>query len=101
MSCTSPRSPETGRLAELVDKKVATIARHAHESVLAVRLVLERHTDPAVANPVTARANVDVNGRHIHATATGRSATNAIDVVIGRVTRQMDDRPRARRRRRR
>jgi ribosome-associated translation inhibitor RaiA len=85
-------------LAELVDMRVATIARHAHEPVLAIRVELARHLDPAVANPVTARTNVDFNGRQIHATAAARTAREAVDLAITRVTRQMDDRPHARRR---
>ena len=85
-------------VAELVRGRVATIARHAHEPVLAIRVELDRHVDPAVTNPVTARANVDFNGRQIHATATGRSARDAVDLVIARATRQMDGRPHAHRR---
>lgn len=88
-------------LAELVEKKVATIARHAHEPVLAIRVELDRHAGPAVGEPVTAKADVDLNGRRIRATATGRTAVKALDVVIDRVTRQMDDRPHAHRWRRR
>lgn len=86
-------------LAELVGRRVTAIARHAHEPVLAIRVELDRHTDPAVPNPVTARANVDVNGRQVHATATGRTARDAVDLAVARVTRQMDDRPHAHRRR--
>lgn len=88
-------------LADLVEKKVATIARHAHEPVLAVRVELDRHTDPAVSNPVTAKADVDLNGRHFRATATDRTAVRAVDMVIDRVTRQMDAHPHAHRWRRR
>jgi hypothetical protein len=47
-------------LAELVERKVATIARHAHEPVLAIRVELDRHTYPAVADPVTATLNIEV-----------------------------------------
>lgn len=88
-------------LAELVAKKLASIGRHAHEPVLAIRVELSRHTDPAVARPVEARATVDFNGRQVHATAAGRTARDAIDVVVSRLVRQMDDRPHASRWRRR
>lgn len=87
-------------LAELVDNRVAPIAKHAHEPVLVLRVELHRHADPAVADPVTASANVDFNGRRIHATANARTAAHAIDLVVDRVTRQMDDRPHTHRRRR-
>lgn len=87
-------------LADLVAKKLAPVARHAHEPVLAIRVELDRHTDPAVAHPVAVRAGVDFNGRQLHAAATGRTARDALDLVVGRLIRQMDDRPHARRWRR-
>jgi ribosome-associated translation inhibitor RaiA len=87
-------------LAELVTRKLAAIARHAHEPVLAIRVELYRHHDPAIALPVAAKANVDVNGRQVHAAATGRTARDAMDRTVDRLVRQMDDRPHKRRRRR-
>ena len=86
-------------LAELVTAKLAVIARHAHEPVLGIRVELDRHTDPAVPRPVGARADVNVNGRHVHAAATARTARDAVDVLVTRLVRQMDDRPHAHRRR--
>jgi ribosome-associated translation inhibitor RaiA len=85
-------------LAELVTRKLAAVARHVHEPVLAIRVELYRHHDPAVAVPVAAKANVDVNGRRLHAAATGRTARDAVGKMVDRLTRQMDDRPHARRR---
>ena len=79
-------------LVELVTGKLAAIARHAHEPVLSIRVDLDRHTDPAVALPVEVRVAVDVNGHVVHAAATGRHARDAIDVVVGRLIRQLDDR---------
>lgn len=87
-------------LAELVTGRLAVITRHAHEPVLAIRVDLCRHHDPAVAIPVAAKANVDFNGRQLHAAATGRTARDAVDRMVDRLIRQMDDRPHARRRRR-
>ncbi|MFI7680136.1 HPF/RaiA family ribosome-associated protein [Actinophytocola sp. NPDC049390] len=91
-------------LAELVATKLAALARHAHEPVLAIRVELDRHADPAMPCPVGARADVDVNGRHVHAAATARNARDAVGLLVRRLVRQMDDRPhthRGRRRRRR
>lgn len=88
-------------LTELVTKKLAVIARHAHHPVLAVRVELDRHPDPAVACPVVAKVSVDLNGKQVHAEAIGRNARDAVDQMVARVVRQLDDRPRAPRRRRR
>ena len=87
-------------LAELLATKLAVIARHAHEPVLSIRVEVDRHADPAVPLPVDVRANVDVNGTPVVATASGRTARDAVDVLVARLVRQMDDRPRTHRERR-
>lgn len=87
-------------LAELVTTKLAVIARHAHEPVLSIRVDVDRHADPAVPCPVDVRANVDVNGSPVVATASGRTARDAVDLLVARLVRQLDDRPRTHRERR-
>jgi ribosome-associated translation inhibitor RaiA len=86
-------------LPELVTTKLAVLARHAHEPVLAIRVEFDRHADPA-GRPVRAQADVDVNGRHVHAAATAGTARDAVDLLVPKLVRQMDDRPHAHRRRR-
>ncbi len=88
-------------LTDLVTEKLAVVARHAHQPVLAVRVELDRHPDPAVARPVAAKASVDLNGRQVHAEATARTARDAVDRMVERVVRQLDGRPRAPHRRHR
>lgn len=87
-------------LDELVTRKMAQVGRHAHRPVLAVRVHFDRHLDPAVSRPVAVTVNVDVNGTVVHAEATAGTARAALDRVVDRVLRQLDDRPRAPRRRR-
>jgi ribosome-associated translation inhibitor RaiA len=43
--------------------RVATVLAHLRQPVLSARVRISRHADPAVARPVTAQANVDVNGK--------------------------------------
>jgi ribosome-associated translation inhibitor RaiA len=88
-------------LAELLTRKLVAAARHAHQPVLAIRVELDRHPDPAVARPVVAKVSVDLNGRQVHAAATARTAREAVDRMVERMVRQFDDRPRTPRRRRR
>jgi ribosome-associated translation inhibitor RaiA len=87
-------------LDELVSRKMAPIGRHAHQPVLAVRVQFDRHVDPAVSRPVAVRASVDVNGTVVHAEATAGTARAAVDRVVARVVRQLEDRPRTSHRRR-
>ncbi len=77
----------------LVEAKLASVVRHAHEPVLSVRVEVDRHPDPAVARPVAVKVGLDVNGHPLHASATARTLRDAIDVVVDRVVRQLDDRP--------
>lgn len=81
-------------MRELVVDKLAVVARHAHEPVLAIRVSLYRHPDPAVALPVDADVHVDVNGRQVHAAATGRTVHDALSRMVDRLIRQMDDQSR-------
>jgi ribosome-associated translation inhibitor RaiA len=83
-----------GGLDELVAEKLAVVARHSHHPVLAVHIGLDRHPDPAVAEPVVAKANIDLNGRHVHAEATARTVQDALGRLMDKVVRQLDDRPR-------
>jgi ribosome-associated translation inhibitor RaiA len=88
-------------LDELVADKLAVVARHAHHPVLAVHIELDRHLDPAVGEPVAAKVNIDLNGRLVHAEATARTARDAVSRMVDKVVRQLDDRPREPRARRR
>jgi len=81
-------------LDELVADKLAVVGRHAHRPVLAVRIELDRHLDPAVEEPVAAKANIDLNGTLVHAEATARTTRGAVSRMVDKLIRQLDDRPR-------
>ncbi len=53
-------------VTEEVRRRVATVLDRLRQPVLSARVRITRHADPAVARPVTAQANVDVNGRPLH-----------------------------------
>jgi ribosome-associated translation inhibitor RaiA len=84
-----------GGLDELVAEKLTVVARHAHHPVLAIHIELDRHPDPAVEEPVVAKANIDLNGRLVRAEASARTARGAVGRLMDKVVRQLDDRPRA------
>ena len=56
---------------------ISELARHSHDPILHARVRLTRSADPALARPVIAQANLDVNGRTgiTHAHARGSSST--------------------------
>ena len=52
---------------DYVREKIGGLSRFTHQPVLHARVRLSRHADPAVARPVIAQANLDVNGRPVRA----------------------------------
>lgn len=52
-------------VTEEVRRRVSTVLDRLRQPVLSARVRLIRHGDPAVARPVSAQANVDINGRLI------------------------------------
>jgi hypothetical protein len=53
--------------ATYAEAKVRSLGRYAPEPVLHARVRLTVHADPAVANPVIAQGNLDLNGRLVRA----------------------------------
>lgn len=64
---------------EYARRKVGALAHLIDQPVLDARVRLTRHADPAVARPVVAQANLDVNGRPVRAQVGGATAREAID----------------------
>lgn len=83
--------PIADDLAPYVREKIDTVLRHAGRPVLSATVVLTRHQDPARSNPVTAHANIDVNGHLIRLeveAATPRAAVDSlVDGLRGRLNR--------------
>lgn len=87
--------------AEYARTKVARATAHAHQPVLASRVVLTLAGDPAVARRARAEANVDVNGTQVRAVGLGEQMYAAIDDLEGKLARnirQLGDRVRTRHR---
>ena len=76
-------------IVEYARKKVAAAVHLASEPVLSVRVRLTMHANPAVAQPVTARANVDVNGRVVHASVAAETARQSVDLLEARLRHEL------------
>lgn len=72
------------------EKRVRAALRVAHRPVLHVRVRITHHEDPAVAKPVVAQADVDVNGRVVLAQATGTTGLEAVDLLHDRLRRRLE-----------
>jgi ribosome-associated translation inhibitor RaiA len=73
-------------IGEYAQAKIDKLIRHAPEPVLDAHVWLLRHGDPAVTLPITAQANLDVNGRLARAQAQAATAREAIDLLERRLS---------------
>jgi hypothetical protein len=87
-------APETavelrGEVADdLVDyarNKIAAVLAHTHHPMLYSRLRVIRHRDPGRERPVTAQANVDLDGRLVRVQTDATTPREAVDRLIDRL----------------
>jgi ribosome-associated translation inhibitor RaiA len=76
--------------ATYAEAKVRSLGRYAPEPVLHARVRLTVHADPAVANPVIAQGNLDLNGRLLRAQVAAPTASEAVDALHDRLRRRLD-----------
>ncbi|WP_343576849.1 HPF/RaiA family ribosome-associated protein [Mycobacterium sp.] len=75
---------------DYVQEKIGGLSRLTRQPVLHARVRLSRHADPAVARPVVAQANLDVNGRLVRAQVEGETAREAVDRLEARLRRRLE-----------
>lgn len=88
------RSTVRGHLPGAEDyaiRRVTDALRVAPEPVLAARVKLAEHANPAAAHyRVVAQANVDLRGRLVRAQATAATVTEAVDQLHDRLKRRLE-----------
>ncbi|MBB5157536.1 ribosome-associated translation inhibitor RaiA [Saccharopolyspora phatthalungensis] len=80
----------TPGVAKYVEKRIRSVLRFAHEPVLHARVRVLRHGDPAVAHPVTAQANLDLNGRLVRAQVSASTVEEAVDLLHDRLQQRLE-----------
>jgi ribosome-associated translation inhibitor RaiA len=75
---------------DYVQEKIGGLGRLAHQPVLHAHVRLSSHADPAVARPVVAQANLDVNGRLVRAQVEGNTAREAVDRLEARLRHRLE-----------
>ncbi|MDG6106818.1 HPF/RaiA family ribosome-associated protein [Dactylosporangium aurantiacum] len=71
-------------------EKITTVLGHTGRPVLYARVRLARTGNPAATRPVTARADIDVNGRVLHAEVSADTAYEAVDLLQDRLQGQLE-----------
>lgn len=85
---------EVGELPEATARyardKILKAVQRAGEPVLAIRVRITVHPDPAVERPVVAQANVDLGGRPVRAEVTAPTPREAVDLLEARLRHRLD-----------
>ena len=81
--------PHTADITGYAEQRVRTALRHAHGPVLHARVRVTRHADPAVERPVTAQANLDVDGRLVRVHVQAETDHEAIDLLHDRLCHRL------------
>ncbi|WIY00774.1 sigma 54 modulation/S30EA ribosomal C-terminal domain-containing protein [Amycolatopsis mongoliensis] len=81
---------ELSHAPDYARRKIGALLHLAHGPVLSAHVRLTRHPDPAVPYPVTAHADIDVDGRLVHAHADGENSTEAIDRLEDRLAHRLE-----------
>lgn len=76
-------------VVEYARTKIVALVEHLNEPVLHTRIRLTHEPDPAVARPVRAQANLDVNGRLVRAQVAGATGFEAVDLLVDRLRRRL------------
>jgi ribosome-associated translation inhibitor RaiA len=82
-----------GDMPELVNDytrgKIIALVERLTTPVLHARIRLTHQPDPAVARPVRAEANLDVNGRLVRVQVAATTGREAIDLLVDRLRRRL------------
>lgn len=81
---------ELPEAADYARSKVSELVRYTGRPVVHARVSLTRYRDPAVARPVLAQANLDVDGRPVRAQAQAVDAREAVDLLVARLRRRLE-----------
>lgn len=82
--------PVPEEAAEEARRRVGTILEHLRQPVLSARVRVTRHGDPAVPRPVTAQANVDVNGQLVRCQVEAETVSEALTSLEGTLRRNAE-----------
>jgi Sigma 54 modulation/S30EA ribosomal protein C terminus len=81
--------PHSADIVHYAQDRIRTILQHTDAPALHARVRITHHADPAVELPVTAQANLDVNGRFVRARARARTDEEAVDLLLDRLRHRL------------
>lgn len=82
--------PHTTDIVRYAQDRIHTVLQHTDAPTLHAHVRITHHSDPAVERPVTAQANLDVNGRLVRARVHARTDREAVDLLHDRLRHRLD-----------
>ncbi len=78
------------QLHHYAQEKISAALGHTGRPVLFARVRVDRIANPAAVRPVTARAEIDLNGRVLHAEVTADTPYEAVDLLQDRLEARLE-----------
>jgi ribosome-associated translation inhibitor RaiA len=78
------------QLYRYAHEKITTVLGHTGRPVLYAKVRLDRIANPAASRPVIARAEIDLNGRILHAEASADTPYEAVDLLQDRLEARLE-----------
>ncbi|WP_245668508.1 ribosome hibernation promotion factor [Nocardia xishanensis] len=76
--------------ADYAREKISAALDYAPEPLLGMRVRITGHADPAVARPIVAQANVNMNGRPVRVQVAAATTREAIDLLAARLRTRLE-----------
>jgi ribosomal subunit interface protein len=78
------------KVKEYATEKLSKLERYAPRPILHTKFEIHEEGNPAIATPWAAKASMDVNGDVLHASVSGKTPEEAIDLLADRLRRQIE-----------
>ena len=78
------------KVKQYATEKLSKLERYTPRPILHAKVEIHEEGNPAIATPIAAKASIDVNGTVLHASVSGKTHEEAIDLLTDRLRRQIE-----------
>lgn len=78
------------KVKQYATEKLSRLERYAPRPILHTKVEIHEEGNPAIAERFAAKASLDVNGNVLHASVSGTTFEEVIDLLTDRLRRQME-----------
>lgn len=78
------------KVKQYATEKLSKLERYAPRPILHAKVEIHEEGNPAIPARIAAKASIDVNGNVLHASVSGTTFEEAIDLLADRLRRQIE-----------